>query len=122
MPIVDVLLVHREAAQALDGVASAIADELGRALGEPPARVWVRLHPLPSGRYAENQASVGDDELPVFVTLLLARPPAARARPAHASAVCHAVARATGRAPERVHVEYAPPGAGRIAFGGQLVP
>ena len=121
MPIVDVLLVHREAAQATDGVASAIADGLGQALGEPPASVWVRLHPLPSSRYAENQASVADDELPVFVTVLLARPPDAGTMQAHALAVCHAVARATGRAPARVHVEYAPPGAGRIAFGGRLV-
>jgi len=32
-----------------------------------------------------------------------------------------AVAAAVGRSPERVHVQYAPAGAGRQAFGGVLV-
>lgn len=36
-------------------------------------------------------------------------------------ALTAALARASGRPAERVHLEYAPAGAGRIAFGGRLI-
>jgi|SRR5882672_8037534 len=121
MPIVDVLLVSDGSTQSVDGLAKAIADGLGAELGEPPGRLWVRLLTLPSHQYAENQATVGLDELPVFVTFLIGRPPDKQALQAHAQAVCSAVARLTGRSSTRVHVEYAPAAVGRIAFGGRLV-
>ena len=119
MPVVDVLLVNDGSNQPA-GLATAIAYAIGRAVSAPPGRVWVRLHLLPSGQYAENGEQVAR-ELPVFVTILEARPPSGEALAARANAVTLAVAGAVSRTPECVHVEFAPPGSGRVAFGGKLV-
>jgi hypothetical protein len=59
--------------------------------------------------------------LPLFVRILHARPPTGAALQAEVAALTTALARASGRPVERVHLEYAPAGAGRIAFGGRLV-
>ena len=117
MPIVDIHWVGVLPASA-DDLAGGLADAIGDALQQPPGRVWVRMHPV--AHYAENGVPrVGAP--PVFVTLLHARPPAGEALKAEVAAVTAAVAAASGRPPERVHLEYAAPGAGRVAFGGRLV-
>lgn len=73
------------------------------------------------GNYAENGASIEGNDLPVFVQVLHADWPTEEARVQEATALAAAIAICLGRQPERVHVEYAPPGRGRIAFGGKLV-
>lgn len=115
MPIVDVHCVGLPlpAADALAGV-------IGDALHLPPGRVWVRLHPLPAEHYAENGGPL-PGALPVFVRILHAHPPRGAALKAELAALTQAVAGACGRPAERVHTEYAPAGAGRMAFGGRLV-
>ena len=115
MPIVDVHCVGASLP-----AADALADVIGDALHLPPGRVWVRLHPLPAEHYAENGGPL-QGALPVFVTILHARPPSGAALKAEVAALTRAVAGVCGRPAERVHVEYAPAGAGRIAFGGRLV-
>jgi len=62
-----------------------------------------------------------EGELPAFVTILHAHPPAGAALAAEVLAVTSAVANCLGRPAERVHVQYAPAAAGRQAFGGKLV-
>jgi hypothetical protein len=121
MPILDVDLVVPDGAALPSGLARSLADRLGAVLQAPPGRVWVRLHALAATRYAENDVAVGADELPVFVTILHAHPPEGEARAREASAIASEVASVLGRNAERVHVEYAPAGAGRVAFGGKLV-
>jgi phenylpyruvate tautomerase PptA (4-oxalocrotonate tautomerase family) len=116
MPVIDVLLVKEGPSPA--GLAPAIADAIGRAIDAPAGRVWVRLHFLPSEQYAENDGPIAD-ELPVFVSILEARPPSGDALAARVKAVTLAVAGAVSRPVERVHVEFAPPGSGRVAFGGR---
>lgn len=115
MPIVDVHCVGAPVP-----AADALADVIGDALHQPPGRVWVRLHPLPAEHYAENGDPL-QGALPIFVSILHARPPAGAALRAEVAALTQAVAAACGRPAERVHLEYAPAGAGRIAFGGRLV-
>ena len=116
MPIVDVEVVGDAGVPA-----QTLADALGRAFGSAPGHTWVRLRQLDAGAYAENDACVGDDERPVFVTVLHAHPPEGDALVTELRAVTLVVAQALSRPPQRVHVQYAPPGAGRQAFGGTLV-
>jgi hypothetical protein len=103
------------------GTARTLATTLGALLQAPPGRVWVRMHNLAAVDYAENNVKVGGHELPVFVTILHARPPQGGELAREALAIARAVAIVLDRDAERVHVEYAPAGAGRIAFGGKLV-
>jgi hypothetical protein len=74
-----------------------------------------------SNFYAENLSTLDSAELPAFVTVLQAHPPVGDALAAEVMAITTAVAQCLARAPERVHVQYAPAAAGRQAFGGKLV-
>ena len=76
---------------------------------------------LPAGQYAENGATVEDNDLPVFVRVLHADWPEEGTRSKEAAALAASVASCLGRQVEHVHIEYAPPGRGRVAFGGRLV-
>jgi len=121
MPIVDVRFVASARPEAHTPSAQELADALGRVLGSDPGRTWVRLHRHDISQYAENETSVQTDELPVFATLLLATMPDIEARAEHAGAICSALSRCFGRPLERIHLEYAPSGTGRVAFGGVLM-
>ncbi len=116
MPVVDVQVVGE-----LPDAANALANALGVALGSGPGHTWVRLTALPEGQYAENDAPSTDADLPVFVTVLLARPPSSAELRTQVRSVTASVAEVLGRDPDRVHVQYAPAAAGRQAFGGRLV-
>jgi phenylpyruvate tautomerase PptA (4-oxalocrotonate tautomerase family) len=121
MPIVDVEIVG-EGASAGDAVsARALADALGPVFGSPAGRTWVRLRRLDRQAYAENEVALGEPDWPVFVTVQHAHPPAGPALASELAAVTQAVAQCVARSPERVHVQYAAAGAGRMAFGGRVV-
>lgn len=119
MPLVDVEVIGSVAAR--ESLANALADALGRALGSPAGHTWVRLRCLRGEDYAENGVPAADAPSPVFVTVTAAAPPRGSALREEARRVAQAVAQVSGRPLERVHVEYAPPAAGRMAFGGTLV-
>jgi phenylpyruvate tautomerase PptA (4-oxalocrotonate tautomerase family) len=121
MPIVDVEVVCDPEAAPPRIDMRRLADELGRVLGSPPGRTWVRLHLLSSAHYAENEAAALPAELPTFATVLRAQLPAEAELAAEAAAVTRTIASCVGRPFERVHVQYAPAAAGRQAFGGVLV-
>ena len=121
MPIVDLEVVCQlPESQRLPSVAL-LASALGRVFGSDPGRTWVRLRALDASCYAENDSTLSATELPVFVTVLLATPSTGAALQAEVAAVTEAVAAWSAREPARVHVAYAPAGAGRQAFGGRLV-
>ena len=113
MPILDVEIVE---APPVD--AQALADALGRTFGAAPGKVWVRIRNLPANHYAENDAQA---PRPVFVTVTASAPPEGPAMRERIEGIVDAVATATGRPRENVHVEFQPPAKGRIAFGGKLV-
>ncbi len=122
MPIVDIEIVGPAAGSAALVSARTLADALGQALASPPGNTWVRLRALDAAAYAENGvAELDATDLPVFVTLLHAHPPAGPALAAEVTAVTAAVARCLACSTDRVHVQYAPAAAGRQAFGGRLV-
>lgn len=121
MPIVDVRPVVTDAHELPAGAAQILADAIAQALGAKTGRVWVRLSELPRDKYAENGGAVADNDLPVFVSVLLADWPRDDDKVQQAGELAAAVAASLGRHVERVHIEYAPPGRGRVAFGGNLV-
>lgn len=121
MPIVDVELVYASEQDPPSVSAAALASSLGAVFDSPPGRTWVRVRLLPSAAYAENGCQLSAQQLPVFVTVLLAHGPAGEALAAQVRHVTQAVAHCLSRPPERVHVQYAPEAAGRQAFGGHLV-
>ena len=121
MPVIDVQFVGAPTATVPPGLARRIADAAGAVLGLPAGRVWVRLALLPPGHYAENGVADADLPRPVFVTVMHADLPAADLLAAQARDLADAVAAAVPCDPALVHLEYAPPGRGRVAFGGRLM-
>jgi phenylpyruvate tautomerase PptA (4-oxalocrotonate tautomerase family) len=121
MPIIDIELVCESETAFAKASAQALADAIGHALSSEPGRTWVRLRFLNRISYAENLSTLEFAELPAFVTVLQAHPPASDALAAEVMAVTKAVAQCLDRDPERVHVQYAPAASGRQAFGGKLV-
>jgi phenylpyruvate tautomerase PptA (4-oxalocrotonate tautomerase family) len=98
-----------------------LAGALGETLGSPPASTWVRLRTLPASHYAESSTARPVGAKAIFVTITH-RKLSARARlRREASEISRIVGKICHRSPEQVHVIYEPPGAGRIAFGGQLI-
>ena len=71
--------------------------------------------------YAENQVAVETNVRPTFVTVLKARLPDTDALRAEAKQIAVTVGTALDRPHANVHVLYAPPAEGRLAFGGELL-
>ena len=119
MPIVDALIVVESGGSVPEGAAKVLADALARVFASPPGRVWVRVEALPASRFAEN----GDTPhiRPVFLRVLHADSPAPAVLAIQAAEIARAVGGCLGCAPELVHIEYAPPGRGRVACGGNLL-
>ena len=121
MPIVDLEFIYESGQETPRVLASTLASVLGAVFGTPPGRTWVRVRVLPSDAYAENDRALAPDQLPVFITVLQAHWPAGNAMAEQILEVTRAAAQCLSIPPERVHVQYAPPAAGRQAFGGKLV-
>ena len=118
MPILTVEIVG----PAPRGVASRIADAAGEVFGAGPGTTWVRLHRITSADYAENGGGPPRGVRPVFASVLKRGVAGGPALEREAAALTAAIAKAVGRSVENVHVVYEPPAAGRLAFGGRLVP
>ena len=121
MPIVDVTIVAGRDEKVAAGLTQALADAVGRALDSPPGQTWVRLHLLPQDCYAENHAAPGSTDLPVFVVVLNRKIPDQLQLAETSARLTQAIAEATGRPADSVHIEHAPSAFGRVAFGGKLV-
>lgn len=118
MPIVNIEMVGEEPLE--PELADRLADSLAAVFGGDPSGTWVRLRPL--RRYAEGGGGPPPGVAPIFVSVLLANPPVGTDREDQVSAVTSVVAETCARLPENVHVIYEAAGAGRVAFGGKLVP
>lgn len=114
MPIVDIEFVGERTSDA-----QSYADRLGIVFGSAPGTTWVRLRSLDSESYAENGPPT--DQQPIFVTVLLRRHPNEAALSSLARRVAEVVGDVAGRARTDVHVVFAERGAGRVAFGGNLM-
>jgi hypothetical protein len=121
MPIVDVEVVAVPRTGLAPDLAQRLADALGAALDTPSGTTWIRLRLLASDGYAENGALIEAAALPVFVTVLRRQLPDVAQRATECALLARTVGDIVGRPADRVHVEYAPAAAGRVAFGGKLV-
>jgi phenylpyruvate tautomerase PptA (4-oxalocrotonate tautomerase family) len=122
VPIVDVEIVLLPGESVCSGLAAEIADRCAEVFGSPSGGTWVKLHTMPREHYAENGGGPPHEVFPVFVSVLKARLPAPDALRAEVARLATAIAEATGRPAENIHIVYLPEGAGRVAFGGELVP
>jgi phenylpyruvate tautomerase PptA (4-oxalocrotonate tautomerase family) len=121
MPLVQIEIVGGDASASAP-LSRPIADALGNIFGSAAGQTWVRVRSLPREAYAENGVAEPLGENAVFVEITKRTLPPAAQLAAEAQLVSRAVAQICGRPPERIHVIYEPPGAGRIAFGGNLIP
>jgi phenylpyruvate tautomerase PptA (4-oxalocrotonate tautomerase family) len=121
MPIPDIEITLRPGEDLSPGLAAEIADRCGEVFGSLPGSTWVKLHPLPHEHYAENGGDPHAGVNPVFVSAMKARLPAPDALRVEVARLGAAIAEASGRPVENVQVAYLPAGAGRVAFGGELV-
>lgn len=120
MPIVDVEIVG-DFNEPEASLSRSLADRLAEVFGSPPGQTWVRLRNLPLNCYAENGESEPHGANAVFVTVIKGALDEPQRRELEASRIAQVVAAVCSRSPERVHVLFEPPGAGRIAFGGKLM-
>jgi phenylpyruvate tautomerase PptA (4-oxalocrotonate tautomerase family) len=124
MPLVEVerVLPDEALGAAPPGLARALAGAAGAVFASAPGQTWVRLRELPRSAYAENGDALDDNRLPVFVTVTHAHPLQGAELATQVRALTDALAAALACDSQHVHVQIAPPGAGRQAFGGRLVP
>ena len=122
MPILDIEVVLRADERLDPGLAAEIADRCGEVFGSPPGNTWVKLHLVPRDHYAENGGGPSVDVYPVFASVLKARLPSPDVLRSEVARLTAAIAQTTGRPEEHVHVAYSPEGAGRVAFGGEIMP
>lgn len=119
MPILEVDWIGPIADSVRRSLARRIADAAGTVLGTPPRSTWVRMRFVSEDEYAENEGAE-PGVWPVLVHVLEAEPPEGEALATEARRLTEAIAAACGRPPGNVHLVYAPPGRGRVSFGGRL--
>ena len=122
MPILEVEIVTDLGETLKSGLAQQLADAAGDVFGTPHGRTWVRLRALPREQYAENRAPLTSDIQSVFVSVLKSRSCGPIELKDEVAKLCDEIARVCGRPRENIHILYLPDAAGRMAFGGELVP
>jgi phenylpyruvate tautomerase PptA (4-oxalocrotonate tautomerase family) len=121
MPILEIEIVTRPAEVLRSDLAAEIADRAGEVFGSAPGATWVRVHALPAESYAENGGGPPAGVYPVFVSVLKSKLPDATGLEREARQLAETVGRTCSRHPENVHILYLPEGAGRVAFGGNVI-
>jgi phenylpyruvate tautomerase PptA (4-oxalocrotonate tautomerase family) len=121
MPILDVQIALRPGEDLPPNLASAIANAAARVFGAPPGNTWVLVKALPASAYAEDSSPPGEGIFPVFASVLKARLGPIEKLKEEAMRLSKAIAIASQRPQENIHILYEPEALGRISFGGQLV-
>lgn len=122
MPIVTVQCVHdSESGSYPKETVQLLCDELGRLFGSEPGTTWVKMQYLANSHYAENAVELNGRTRPTFVEVLKRSLDEEEVLVKEAIDIAAMVGRILGRPGENVHVIYRPEGAGRVAFGGNLV-
>ena len=120
MPILTIEIVTRPGERFSLNLAAELADRSGEIFASPPGNTWVKVQFIPPEHYAENRSE--EEVFPVFVSILKAQLPPADDLQGEAAQLTNAIAQLCNRPPQNVHVHYLSPGAGRVAFGGKLLP
>jgi phenylpyruvate tautomerase PptA (4-oxalocrotonate tautomerase family) len=122
MPILDIEVVLEPGEALRPELAGELADRAGEVFDASPGTTWVKVRAIPAEFYAENQTIRPNDVYPVFVSILKAKLPPLDEHQREVTRLTEAVARICRRPLENVHILYLPEGAGRVAFGGRIVP
>jgi phenylpyruvate tautomerase PptA (4-oxalocrotonate tautomerase family) len=116
MPILDIEVVGQRATDPpTEKLAEQIAAAVGAALGVPSGQLWVKVRKLAATNYAENGPV--QEALPVFARVLV-RTKDPTVWPSRAAVIAAAVAEATARPQQAIHVIFEPDATGRVFFGG----
>lgn len=122
MPILDIEVV-RHPGETLDHkLVVDLANRAGEIFGSPAGSTWVKLRSLSQENYAENGSNSTVDCFPVFVSVLIARFPSPEKMQIEVAKLTAAIAKVCARPEENVHIIYLPEGAGRVSFGGIIIP
>lgn len=116
MPILKIRIVQTTT-DLSSGLAQSIADATGAVFESKPNGTWVTIETIPASLYAENG---GAAECPVFVDVTLGQWQDTEKMKRLAQELAAVVANVVARPIENVHILFAPPAKGRIAFGGIL--
>lgn len=132
MPIITLELIEDTNQQPLEAtVIQALVNELGDLFDSQVGGTWIKLRYLPRTRYAENTGTGAESNAlnstvrPTFVEVLKRDADTCdqkETRAQEAARIAAIVARHLDRPVNNTHVIYAPAGAGRVAFGGELIP
>ena len=122
MPVLEVELNGGVTGSLRHGLAQRLADAAGVIFRTGAGQTWVRLRDALPGDCAENGTDVSSAGIrPVFVRVLRRALPEGPLLADEVQALTEAVALATGRPFDQVHIVYEPAGAGRVAFGGRIL-
>ena len=121
MPILHVEIITQPDEHFPPTLSFELARRNGEIFGSKPGNTWVAVHFTASENYAEND-SLSEDICPVFVTVLKNKLPARDSLEAEVAQLTPVIAHICNRPEENVHIIYLPQAAGRVAFGGKLLP
>jgi phenylpyruvate tautomerase PptA (4-oxalocrotonate tautomerase family) len=121
MPILNVEIVIRSEEHFPSKLAMELANHMGEIFDSAPGQTWVTVHFISKENYAEN-SSPSDDIFPVFVSILKAKLPSPEILQEETAKLTALIAQLCNRPKENIHIFYLPEGAGRVAFGGKILP
>jgi len=121
MPILDVEIITYRNENIRSDLAMELANQVGEVFDSPPGNTWVKVHLITSENYAENMVA-SNSVFPVIVSVLKAQTPSPESLQAEVTKLTAIVAQVCSRPQENIHIIYLPEGAGRVAFGGKVLP
>ena len=121
MPILNVEIVTHQNEGIRPDLAMELANQAGEVFGSAPGSTWVKVYPIAAEHYAENMVASGS-VFPVFVSVLKAKLPSPEPLQAEVTKLTAIIARVCNRPQDNVHIIYVPEIAGRVAFGGKVLP
>jgi len=121
MPILNVEIVTYQNEKIRPDLAMELANQIGEVFDSPPGNTWVKVHLIAGENYAENMVA-SDSVFPVIVSVLKAQTPSLESLQAEVTKLTAIIAQICNRPPENIHIIYLPEGAGRVAFGGKVLP
>jgi phenylpyruvate tautomerase PptA (4-oxalocrotonate tautomerase family) len=122
MPILDIEIVIRPGETLNHKVAVELANRAGEIFAAPLGSTWVKVRTLNHDNYAESGGNSPVDFFPVFVSVLAARLPTPDKMQIEVAKLTAMIAQVYVRPEENVHIVYLPEGAGRVSFGGKIIP
>ncbi len=121
MPILNVEIVTYQNENIRPDLAMEIANQAGEVFDSAPGNTWVKVYPIADENYAENMV-VSESVSPVIVSVLKAKKPSPESMQAEVTKLTAILAKICNRPQENIHIIYVPEGAGRVAFGGKVLP